>query len=207
MLEALPRQRASKQEHRPRAGSYAEGEGDAVTALPVHSRLSIVAGVNMLDIALYVLAALLIVGGLAGAILPALPGIPMVFGGIWLAAAVDGYRHLGLWWLLIIGTLGSIGVIVDFVAGALGARRVGASKLALWGAGLGTVVGMFFGIAGLLFGPFLGALAGELASGTSVLRSAHVGVGTWLGLLLGTLVKLVLSFVMVGLFGLAFLFG
>jgi uncharacterized protein len=158
-----------------------------------------------MDIALYVLAALLIVGGLAGAVLPALPGIPMLFGGIWLAAAVDGYRHLGLWWLLAIGALGTLGVIVDFVASTLGAKRVGASKLALWGAALGTLVGMFFGIPGLLFGPFLGALAGELASG--VLRSTHVGIGTWLGLLFGTLVKLVLSFVMVGLFGVAMLFG
>lgn len=161
----------------------------------------------MLDIALYVLAAALMIGGLAGTILPALPGIPMLFGGIWLVAALDDYQHLGLWWLLIIGALGSIGVIVDFVAGALGAKRVGASKLALWGASLGTVVGMFLGIPGLLFGPFVGALAGELASGTSVLRSAHVGIGTWLGLLFGTLIKLVLSFVMVGLFGLAMLFG
>lgn len=159
-----------------------------------------------MDIALYVLATLLIVGGLAGSILPALPGIPMIFGGIWLVAAVDHYQHLGLWWLLIIGVLGGIGVIVDFVASTLGAKRVGASKRALWGASLGTLVGMFFGIPGLLFGPFLGALAGELASGTSVLRSAHVGVGTWLGLLFGTLVKLVLSFVMVGLFGVAMLF-
>ena len=59
-----------------------------------------------MDIALYVLAALLIVGGLVGAVLPVLPGIPMIFGGIWLVAAVDGYRHLGLWWLLAIGVLG-----------------------------------------------------------------------------------------------------
>ena len=161
----------------------------------------------MLDIALYVLGALLILGGLVGAVLPTLPGIPMLFGGIWLVAAVDDYRHLGPWWLLIIGVLGSIGVIVDFVASTLGAKRVGASKLALWGASLGTLIGMFFGIPGLLFGPFVGALGGELASGTSVLRSAHVGVGTWLGLLFGTLIKLVLSFVMVGLFGLAMLFG
>ena len=73
-----------------------------------------------MDIALYVLAALLIVGGLAGSVLPSLPGIPMIFGGIWLVAAVDGYRHLGLWWLLIIGTLGGIGVIVDFIASTLG---------------------------------------------------------------------------------------
>ncbi|MFZ0870552.1 MAG: DUF456 domain-containing protein [Rhodanobacter sp.] len=160
-----------------------------------------------MDIALYVLAALLIVVGVAGAVLPTLPGIPMIFGGIWLAAAVDHYRHLGVWWLLIIGALGGIGVIVDFIASALGARRVGASRLALWGASLGTLVGMFLGVPGLLFGPFVGALLGELASGNSVLRSAHVGVGTWLGLLFGTLLKLVISFVMVGLFGLALLFG
>lgn len=161
----------------------------------------------MFEITFYVLAAVLIVGGLAGSVLPTLPGIPMVFGGIWLAAAVDDYRHLGLWWLLIIGAIATAGVVIDFIASTLGAKRVGASKRALWGASVGTIVGMFFGIPGLLFGPFIGALVGELSSGTSVLRSAHVGIGTWIGLLLGTLVKLVLSFVMVGLFGAAMLFG
>lgn len=161
----------------------------------------------MLDIALYVLAALLMIGGLAGSILPALPGIPMIFGGIWLAAAVDHYRHLGVWWLVVIGMLGAIGVILDLVAASLGAKRVGASRRAVWGAGIGTVVGMFFGLAGLIAGPFLGALLGELASGTSVLRSTHVGVATWLGLLVGTFVKLVLSFVMIGLFGFAMVLG
>jgi uncharacterized protein YqgC (DUF456 family) len=160
-----------------------------------------------MELALYVLAAALIVGGLLGSILPVLPGIPMVFGGIWLVAAVDGYRHLGVWWLVGIGALGVAGIAIDFVASTLGAKRVGASRRALWGAALGTVVGMFFGIPGLLIGPFAGALIGELASGNSVLRATHVGVGTWLGLLFGTLVKLVISFVMVGLFGLALLFG
>jgi len=159
------------------------------------------------DFVFYTLGAVLIVGGLAGAILPSLPGIPMVFGGIWLVAAVDDYRHLGLWWLLLIGALGALGVLVDFVAGTLGAKRVGASRRALWGASLGTLVGMFFGVPGILLGPFIGAVLGELCSGTSVLRSAHVGIGTWLGLLLGALVKLVISLVMVGLFGLAMLFG
>ncbi|TNY27282.1 DUF456 domain-containing protein [Fulvimonas soli] len=160
-----------------------------------------------MDAALYVLAAALIVAGLAGAVLPVLPGIPMIFGGIWLAAAVDGYRHLGPWWLGGIAALGALGVALDFVASALGARHVGASRAALWGATLGTVAGMFFGPPGLLLGPFLGALAGELTAGNSVLRSAHVGAGTWIGLLLGTLAKLAISFVMVGLFGLAMLVG
>lgn len=160
-----------------------------------------------MDMALYLLAAALIIGGLAGSIIPALPGLPMIFGGIWLTAAVDDYRHLGLWWLLIIGGLGTAGVIIEFIASTLGAKRVGASRLALWGASMGTLAGMFLGIPGLILGPFIGALLGELASGTSVLRSAHVGVGTWIGLLFGTLMKLVISFMMVGLFGLAWLLG
>ena len=160
-----------------------------------------------MDIALYLLAALLIIGGVVGNILPALPGIPMIFGGIWLAAAVDQYRHLGVAWLVVIGALAVVGIIVDFVSATLGAKRVGASPRALTGAGLGTLVGMFLGIPGLLLGPFVGALLGELASGTSVLRSAHVGAATWLGLLCGTLVKLVLSFLMIGLFAFAWLVG
>ncbi|HEX5305797.1 MAG TPA: DUF456 domain-containing protein [Dyella sp.] len=161
----------------------------------------------MLDLFLYVLAAALMIGGLAGALLPALPGIPMLFGGIWLVAAVDGYRHLGTWWLLGIGLLGVAGIVIDFVAAALGAKRVGASRQALWGATLGTFAGLFFGIAGLLLGPFLGALGGELLAGNSALRSTHVGIGTWLGLLFGTLFKLAVSFAMLGLFALGMLLG
>ncbi|WP_266159907.1 DUF456 domain-containing protein [Dyella silvatica] len=158
-----------------------------------------------MDAALYLLAAVLIIAGLAGTIVPALPGIPMIFGGILLVAAVDQYKHVGLWWLIIIGVLGTVGVIVDFVASSLGAKRVGASRLALWGASLGTLIGMFFGLPGLVLGPFIGALLGELLAGHSVLRSAHVGIGTWLGLLFGTLIKLVISFMMIGLFGFAML--
>lgn len=160
-----------------------------------------------MDIALYLLAVLLMVGGLAGAVLPTLPGIPMLFGGIWLAAAVDHYQHLGKWWLLAIGLIGAVGVATDFVAAALGARRAGASRRAMIGAAAGTLIGMLFGIPGLVLGPFFGALLGELTSGTSVLRSTRVGVATWIGLLFGGLLKLVICCVMLGLFGLALLFG
>ncbi len=159
----------------------------------------------MLDIALYVLAGALIVGGLIGAVLPTLPGIPMIFGGIWLAAAVDGYRHLGAGWLIGLGALAALGVLMDFIAAAIGAKRVGASKQAVWGATIGTFAGLFFGLPGLILGPFAGALLGEFTSSKSVLRSAHVGLGTWLGLLFGVLVKLVISLMLVGLFGFAML--
>jgi uncharacterized protein YqgC (DUF456 family) len=158
-----------------------------------------------LDIALYVLSVVLIVGGLIGTVLPILPGIPMIFGGIWLAAALDGYEHVGKGWLITLGVLAGLGILVDFMAASMGAKRVGASSQALWGATLGTIAGLFFGLPGLLLGPFIGALLGELASSKSVLRSAHVGVATWLGLLFGALVKLVISFMMIGLFVFAML--
>jgi uncharacterized protein YqgC (DUF456 family) len=153
------------------------------------------------DILLYVIASALIVVGLVGAIVPTLPGIPLIFGGIWLIAGVDGYRHLGLWWLLGIAGIGAVGLTLDLLAGALGAKRVGASKQAVAGALAGTVIGLFFGLPGLLLGPFVGAVLGELAAGNSVLRSTQVGVSAWLGLIFGTIVKLVSSLMMVVLFG------
>jgi uncharacterized protein YqgC (DUF456 family) len=154
----------------------------------------------ILDIVLYVVAAILVLAGLAGSILPILPGIPMIFGGLWLAAFVDGYQHVGLWTLLFIAALGIIGLGLDFVAGAFGAKRVGASKLAVWGALIGTIIGMFFGLVGIILGPFLGALAGELADGSSVLRSTHVSIASWVGMLLGALAKVILSFMMIGVY-------
>ena len=151
----------------------------------------------------YVIAAILMVVGLAGAIVPLLPGIPLIFAGIWLIAAVDHYQHLGLWWLVGIALVGALGLAMDVFAGALGARRVGASPRAISGALLGTLIGLPFGIPGLVMGPFVGAVLGELASGRSVLRSTHVGFGAWIGLIFGTLVKLVASLIMVALFGAA----
>ena len=154
-----------------------------------------------MHILLYLSAAALIVSGLIGAMVPALPGIPLIFGGIWLIAVVDHYHHLGLWWLLGIGGVGALGLTLDLLASALGVKRVGASRQAVWGALVGTVIGLFFGLPGLLLGPFLGAVLGELTAGNSVLRSTHVGVGAWIGLFFGTIIKLVSSLVMVALFG------
>lgn len=158
-----------------------------------------------LDILLYVLAAVLVLAGLAGTILPLLPGIPMLYAGLWLAAATDGYRHVGLWWLIALAVVAALAMLLDFVAGMFGAKRVGAQPAAVWGAMIGTVVGLFFGVPGVLLGPFIGALTGELLSGSSVLRSTHVGAGTWIGLLVGTLAKLALSFLMVAMFAFAML--
>ena len=152
---------------------------------------------------LYSIAAVLILVGLAGAVIPMLPGIPIIFGGIWLAAGVDHYQHVSSGWLIGIGIIAAVGVLLDFAAAALGAKRVGASAQAVAGALLGTVIGLFFGIPGLVFGPFVGALIGELIAGRDLERSAHVGIATWAGLIFGTLMKLAASIMMVVLFAAA----
>lgn len=166
----------------------------------ITSAASVYAAPMGIDILLYVLAGILILVGLAGTILPMLPGVPIVFAGMLLAAWVGHFEEISGWTVLFLGVLALLAMLLDFIAGLLGAKRVGASAMALWGTVIGTIVGMFFGIAGLLLGPFIGAVAGELMSGNSITRSTHVGIASWIGLLFGTLAKLALSFTMLGVF-------
>jgi uncharacterized protein YqgC (DUF456 family) len=158
------------------------------------------------QILLYILAALLIVIGIAGTIVPALPGVPVVFLGMVLAAWAGDFNQIGWLTLTVLGVLTALALLVDLLASLLGAKRVGASGWALFGAGLGTVVGLFFGIPGLILGPFVGAVLGELIAGSTLRRSTIVGVGAWLGFVFGTLAKIALCFTMLGVFALACLF-
>lgn len=157
------------------------------------------------DVLLWLASFVLVLAGCAGVIVPALPGVPLVFLGLWLAAWINDYAHVGYWTLGLLASLTVLAVVTDFLASALGARRVGASTQAIWGAVLGSVVGLFFGIAGLLLGPFIGAVAGELAARGGVDQATRVGVATWLGLLLGTLLKLAITLTMLGIFVFAWL--
>lgn len=154
----------------------------------------------------YILAAALVMVGLAGVVLPALPGLPLVFAGMLLAAWAGDFERIGVVTLVALGLLTVLSLVADFVATAAGAKRVGAGPMAVWGAALGTLAGIFFGPLGLLAGPFLGALLGELWHTRALRRATHVGLATWLGLLLGTVLKLALAFAMVGLFVLAWFF-
>lgn len=151
----------------------------------------------------YVLAVILILVGIAGVILPALPGLPLVFAGMLLAAWAGDFQQIGWLPLVVLGVLTLVSVAVDFFATMLGAKRVGASRKALLGAVVGTFAGLFFGPVGLFAGPFVGALLGELWHGRELGKAAKVGLGTWLGILLGTVLKLGLAFAMLGLFAFA----
>ncbi|HWH40123.1 MAG TPA: DUF456 family protein [Usitatibacter sp.] len=150
--------------------------------------------------AIYVFAVVLVILGLVGTVVPVLPGVLLVFGGLFMGAYADGFQRVGVVGMTIIGALGLLSLGADLLGTALGAKRLGASPQALLGATLGGAAGFLFGIPGLLIGPFLGAAYGEYMARGKLLRAGKVGLGTWLGLLLAAIAKVVIAFLMIAVF-------
>lgn len=149
-------------------------------------------------------AVLLVLIGLVGTVVPALPGPPLVFAGLLLAAWADGFQHVGWPSLIVMALLLLATIAVDLLASALGARHVGASPLAVAGAVLGTLVGLFFGLPGLLLGPLAGAMLGQFVSRPDWRQAGKVGLATWLGLLVGGAVRAALTLSMIAVFAVAY---
>jgi uncharacterized protein YqgC (DUF456 family) len=149
---------------------------------------------------LWILAALLVVAGLAGLVLPALPGAPLLFAGLVCAAWAEDFTRVGWGWLALIGGLALLSYPLDLAAGALGAKRFGASPRAVLGAALGALIGLFFGLPGVLLGPFVGAALAELSVRRDLRQAGRSGLGATLGLALGVAGKLALAFAMLGTF-------
>lgn len=180
----------------------------------------------MADVLWWGLAVVLIVAGLAGTVLPALPGTALILGGIVLGAWIDGFTRVGTFTLVLVAALALLSWLLEYVATLLGARKAGASRWALLGATVGTVLGLLMGLVGVLFMPLMGAALGEFwaqtrqrrqvaAAGVApgatrndraqalqqdVKQALHVGVFAWLGMLAGLLAKVVLGCMMVGVF-------
>jgi len=157
-------------------------------------------------VAAWVLAILLVGIGIAGILLPTLPGTIFVFAGLAVAAWSDGFTRVGGGTVAVLGALAAISYVLEFAAGVLGAKRFGASRQAVLGTAVGTVVGLFFGLPGILLGPFVGAVLGEYAYRQNLGQAGRVGIGTWVGFVLGLVAKVVITFVMLGLFAVAWLF-
>lgn len=153
----------------------------------------------------WIASVLMVVVGVAGTLMPAVPGTPLVFAGLLLAAWIDGFQRVGAPTLVVLALMTAAAFLVDFVSASLGAKRAGASREAVIGAALGTLVGIFFGLPGLLLGPFVGAVTGEYLSCRDLAGAGRVAAGTWFGFVFGVLVKLALAFAMVGLFVISYL--
>lgn len=155
---------------------------------------------------LWLLSLGLIIVGMAGTVLPALPGTPLIYAGLLLAAWGDGFAYVSGWTMAFLGLLTVLAFVIDLISGSIGAKKTGASREAVIGAAVGAVVGIFFGFVGVFVGPFIGAVIGEYLVRRNLGQAGVVGIGTWIGLVLGIAAKLMLAFSMVGIFVLAYIF-
>jgi uncharacterized protein YqgC (DUF456 family) len=153
-----------------------------------------------MTILLWTLGIVLVGIGLVGVVLPALPGTVLIFAGLTLAAWAEGFSRVGAWTLALIGIIGAVSYGVDFVAAAVGAKRMGASPRAVVGAGVGTLLGLFLGLPGLIFGPLIGAVLGELSAHRDFKRAGKAGMAAWIGFAIGTAVKIALAMSMIAIF-------
>jgi uncharacterized protein len=155
------------------------------------------------EILLYVLGAAALLVGLAGVVLPALPGAPLLVLGAALVAWAEDFTRVSGWTVAACAALGAAIMATDVAASVLGAKAFGASRWAVAGAGIGLVVGLFLGVPGILFGPAVGAIALEYARDPNFGKAMKAGVGAFLGFVLGTAVKVSLAFILVGVLAFA----
>jgi uncharacterized protein YqgC (DUF456 family) len=145
-------------------------------------------------------AAMLVIAGLMGIVLPAVPGIALIFAGLWLAAWSDGFMRVSEGVIIVLGVIASSTYVIEFAMMPFGMKRLGASRRSMAGAAIGTVIGLFFGLPGLIIGPFAGAVVGELTAHGDLALAGRAGVAAWVGFVMGAVVKVGLAFVMIGVF-------
>lgn len=165
-----------------------------------HRALDLLPILSTIASVLRALAVVLVIIGLAGIVLPALPGTVLIFAGLWLAAWADGFTRVSEGTIIMLGLVAAATYLVDVVMMALGMKRLGTSRRAMAGAALGTVAGLFFGLPGLIVGPFAGAVIGELTAHGDLRRAGRAGIAAWIGFAIGTVVKVGFAFVMIGIF-------
>ena len=159
-----------------------------------------------MTVVLWILGVAMVAIGLAGIVLPALPGHMLILGGLVVAAWADGFQHVSGWTLGVIAVIALASYGIDFVSAAVSTKKLGASRRAMAGAAIGTLGGLFFGLPGLIAGPFVGAVIGELTETRDMRQAGRAGLAATIGFAIGTAVKVAFAFVMIAIFAAAFLF-
>ncbi len=144
-----------------------------------------------MDIFLIILGILCLVIAVLGSVLPALPGPPVAYVGMILFHLTDRIQftpaQLITWAVLVV-----LVQVLDYIIPMLGSKYAGGTKWGSWGCVIGTVVGIFFSPWGIVLGPFLGAVVGELLGDKNLKYALKSGIGSLLGFLFGTVIKLML---------------
>jgi uncharacterized protein YqgC (DUF456 family) len=153
----------------------------------------------MTQIFALILSLILMTAGLAGVVLPFVPGIPLAWLGFFIYASVTGFKTISLAVVLIFLVLTIVLTALDFLGPVLGAKKYQASKWGIAGTFAGAILGIFtMGVWGIILGPFLGALAGEFLAGKGKKQAFKSALGAFLGFVIGTLIRLIIVLIMFG---------
>jgi len=147
-----------------------------------------------MDIFLIISGSLLMILGIAGCLLPILPGPPLSYLGliaIHLTSKIDfSSKFLISWGIIVI-----VVSILDYVIPIWGTKFFGGSKYGVWGSMVGLLAGLFIPPIGIIVGPFIGAVAGEILAGNKE-NALKAGFGSFIGFIAGTVVKMLVSLIM-----------
>ncbi|NLZ53058.1 MAG: DUF456 domain-containing protein [Thermoanaerobacteraceae bacterium] len=145
-----------------------------------------------------VICIILFILGLLGTVLPVLPGAILIYGGMLIYGIMTGFESINVNFFLLQALILIIIFLIDFIASIIGTRHFGGSKQAIWGAGIGTILGLILmPPIGIFIGPFLGAVIAEILLGNELQQAVRVGIGSLIGILGGTLLKLCMEIIMI----------
>ncbi len=152
------------------------------------------------EILLFICVLIIMVVGLAGVILPVLPGIPLIFGGVVLYGVLTGFQDITLNLILIFAGLTVFGLVVDYIANYFSVKKMGGGRAGAVGAVIGLIIGIFIGLVWIILLPFVFAVVFELIAGKREGQALKAGTGAFLGLLFGGLTRFIIGCVMIGIF-------
>lgn len=139
-----------------------------------------------------VIAVLLLVIGAIGTVAPVIPGVPLSWGGLLMLKFLPSTQDDVSWVTIVLLGILMIGVtVLDNILPVWGTKKMGGNKKVVWGATIGLLVGFFLGPWGIIFGPFIGAFAGGILSGTKFLYAVKQATGAFLGYITGLVLKLI----------------
>jgi uncharacterized protein YqgC (DUF456 family) len=157
--------------------------------------------VELREIIYFVSALCVMLFGLVGCVLPVIPGVPLIWLTAFVFSLLTDFEFIGRDYLLIFGILSAASLLLDWIAGVYGAKKLGASRWGMVGAFVGMIVGVIVGtLPGFIVGPLIGAAVFELLAGKKSGVALKAGFGTFLGFLAGVVMKFGLGTVMIAVF-------
>jgi uncharacterized protein YqgC (DUF456 family) len=155
---------------------------------------------NVPEVVLFVVALLVMIIGLAGVILPVLPGIPLIFGAAVLYGILTRFQNIDISLIFIFAGLTIFGLIVDYLANYFSVKKMGGTRAGALGAVIGLMIGIFVGLIWIIVLPFVFAVTFELIAGRETHQALKSGIGSFVGLLFGGLTRFIIGCVMIGIF-------